>query len=134
MAKHYESPERKQKKREYRESRKEHYQQYTKDYYYSHKEEIKQRRFNQMRKDRNNCLSHYGGKCECCGETQYEFLVIDHTEGGGNKHRKEINLINIVSWLKTNGYPEGFRVLCHNCNMALGIYGYCPHKKQAGLM
>jgi hypothetical protein len=20
-----------------------------------------------------------------------------------------------------------YRVLCHNCNMALGFYGYCPH-------
>jgi len=26
------------------------------------------------------------------------------------------------------GYPTGFRVLCHNCNQAIGLYGYCPHK------
>jgi hypothetical protein len=21
----------------------------------------------------------------------------------------------------------GYRVLCQNCNAALGLYGYCPH-------
>jgi hypothetical protein len=29
--------------------------------------------------------------------------------------------------LARNGFPDGYRVLCHNCNMALGQYGYCPH-------
>jgi hypothetical protein len=33
-------------------------------------------------------------------------------------------------WLKRNGYPKGFRVLCHNCNSARGLYGYCPHKRR----
>jgi hypothetical protein len=30
--------------------------------------------------------------------------------------------------LRQNSYPTGYRVLCHNCNFALGHYGYCPHK------
>jgi hypothetical protein len=33
-------------------------------------------------------------------------------------------------WLKRNNYPTGFRVLCHNCNLAIGFYGYCPHHRQ----
>ena len=24
----------------------------------------------------------------------------------------------------------GYRVLCHNCNTSLGLYGYCPHGVQ----
>ncbi len=88
-------------------------------------------------KQRIAALIHYGGNpphCSCCGENKYEFLCIDHINGGGGKHRKEYpKAIHINRWLKNNNYPDGFRVLCHNCNMALGIYGYCPHN-HAGIV
>jgi hypothetical protein len=29
-------------------------------------------------------LSAYGGKCVCCGESEYKFLAIDHINGGGS--------------------------------------------------
>lgn len=80
-------------------------------------------------KDRIKCLTKYGGVCACCKEGRYEFLAIDHINGGGNKHRKEIGG-KLVRWLKKNNYPEGFRVLCHNCNHSRGMYGYCPHKHE----
>lgn len=35
---------------------------------------------------------------------------------------------NIPWWLRRNNYPNGFQVLCHNCNMAKGFYGKCPHQ------
>jgi hypothetical protein len=81
---------------------------------------------------RRKCIFHYGGpdpKCACCGEKQYEFLVVDHVKGGGNKHRKAIKRTgsNFYKWLVLNDFPSGFRVLCHNCNFSLGAYGYCPH-------
>ncbi len=75
--------------------------------------------------NRNIIIDHYGGKCACCGESIREFLVIDHIGGiekskrkRGNRFYKEI--------IKSN-FPTNLRILCHNCNMALGIYGYCPH-------
>lgn len=74
-------------------------------------------------------LSAYGGHCQCCVESAIEFLAIDHINGGGRKHRAEIGQ-NIYPWLKRHGFPKGFRVLCHNCNMAIGLYGYCPHEKE----
>ncbi len=81
------------------------------------------------RKVREKVISHYGGKCACCGETQYEFLAIDHINGGGNKHRKSLGGNNrIAAWIIKNNYPSDFRLLCHNCNQALGRYGYCPHQ------
>lgn len=83
------------------------------------------------RKNRKACLEFYGGtppKCACCGETIYEFLAIDHINGGGNKHRREIG-VNIYGWLVKNSFPGGFQVLCHNCNLAKGFYGICPHEK-----
>ena len=75
---------------------------------------------------RDEVLKHYGGKCECCKERMFEFLAIDHINGGGGKHRKAVK-IDFTYWLKKNNFPPGYRVLCHNCNMAMGRYGYCPH-------
>lgn len=76
-------------------------------------------------------LSRYSGggnpKCACCGVTNLEFLSLDHINGGGRQHRKTVK-IRWWEWLRKNKYPEGFRVLCHNCNQSIGIYGYCPHQ------
>lgn len=80
-------------------------------------------------------LLHYGGnppKCTCCGEEKIEFLAVDHENGGGNKHRKEVpgrGSGGVYTWIIKNNFPKGFRILCHNCNSSLGYYGYCPHKK-----
>ena len=79
------------------------------------------------------CLVVYGGenpKCECCEEKENKFLSIDHIGGGGTKHREKIKMYGsrFYQWLKNNNFPKGFRVLCHNCNFALGHYEYCPHK------
>lgn len=77
---------------------------------------------------RRKVLEHYGLKCECCGEEIYEFLTIDHINGGGNKHKKEIGKKVIYKWLIDNDFPEGYRTLCYNCNCSIGHYGYCPHQ------
>jgi hypothetical protein len=81
-------------------------------------------------------LQHYGGKtpvCACCGETHIEFLSIDHVDGGGTQHRLKIMKYGgFYSWLKVNNFPSGFRVLCHNCNQSIGLYGYCPHQNPNG--
>lgn len=78
---------------------------------------------------RIEAVKHYGGKCACCGESEMNFLCIDHVGGGGNAHRKVISTKSIGEWLYANDYPTGFQVLCHNCNMAEGIYGICPHQQ-----
>lgn len=98
-----------------------------KQYREKHREEIKAKAKERNHNLKLEVIKHYGNKCACCGETRWEFLAIDHIEGGGNKHLKAIR-INFYDWLKKNNYPEGFRVLCDNCNNSLGRYGYCPHK------
>jgi len=107
-----------------------------KAFYREHAEEKKAyaRRYSKINRlaIRKMAIGHYGGKCACCGESTYEFLSIDHIDGGGNKHRKEINSKGgwaFATWLKKNDYPEGFQVLCHNCNMAKGCYSKCPHEE-----
>ena len=81
------------------------------------------------RRLREEVLAVYGNACACCGETHFEFLAIDHINGGGAEQRRKNGRGNsFYNWLKNNDYPEGFRVLCHNCNMALGLWHKCPHE------
>lgn len=85
------------------------------------------------RRNRLTALIHYSGsppQCVCCGDANIEFLTFDHINGGGSKHRKEIYTGggSFVRWLRNNGYPKEYRVLCYNCNTSLGLHGYCPHQ------
>jgi hypothetical protein len=81
-----------------------------------------------QRSRRARVLEHYGGHCACCGEAEYEFLAVDHIDGGGEKHRAEVGQgSRMIDWILKSGFPKGFRVLCHNCNQAIGYYGECPH-------
>jgi len=79
---------------------------------------------------RLEALAHYGGKCTCCGEDHPEFLAFDHVNGGGGKHKAKYKIRHLERWLKRNGYPDGFRILCHNCNQAMGYYRTCPHQTE----
>jgi len=94
----------------------------------------KERKHKWVLKIKTQVMSYYGGKCSCCGEDQLEFLTIDHVNKPGNIHRKEIGIsggggLRFYRWLQKNNYPLGYRVLCFNCNCAIGHYGYCPHHK-----
>jgi hypothetical protein len=86
-------------------------------------------RANRLR-NKMKAMSHYCGgapKCQCCGIEAVELLTIDHVNGGGAKHREEAGFSDICLWLLTNGLPDGFRVLCYNCNMAAYKFNGCPH-------
>jgi hypothetical protein len=89
---------------------------------------------------RSQALAAYGGRCACCGETEEDFLVIDHVNDDGADHRRAIRGDNQRSnagagrttyrWLQDNGYPDGFQVLCANCNMAKSRPRGCPHRRE----
>jgi len=69
-------------------------------------------------------------QCACCGELMYEFLTIDHIEGKKKfNHTNDMTGIRLYSWLVKNNYPDGFQVLCMNCNHAKGHFEICPHQK-----
>jgi len=97
------------------------------------KPEVRIRAMAHKKKYRQNirmrCIDHYSGgtmECACCPEKIYEFLTIDHINGGGTRHKKIHNAF-LYGWLIKNNFPEGFRVLCMNCNFAIGMYGLCAH-------
>jgi hypothetical protein len=70
-------------------------------------------------------VEHYGGKCACCGITRIEFLCFDHINNDGSAHRRVIGRYPMARWLKSHGFPDGFQVLCWNCNSAKQILGEC---------
>jgi hypothetical protein len=106
-------------------------------YYSLHKKEIREHQNKENAERRIRVLMHYGGmppRCDCCGEQHLDFLTIDHMKGGGCKHRKLIcgsdSSTSFYRWLEKKRFPKGFRVLCSNCNLAIGKRGICPHKKE----
>lgn len=103
---------REREKTKKRSSKKPYNPSYSKNYYYRMKDIV---------------FSHYGNKCACCGEEESAFLSIDHINGGGNKHRKSSGK-NILSFLIKNNFPQGFQLLCYNCNISKGMIGACPHE------
>ena len=89
-----------------------------------------------FRRLREDILRHYGGEsplCACCGLNDLRVLTIDHIDGGGIAHRRITGKgMAFYRWLQKNSYPDGFRVLCHNCNHVRGHVrghvGPCPHE------
>lgn len=74
-------------------------------------------------------IAHYSGgtgRCHRCGIDDPDVLTIDHIAQDGAKHRRNNGIAGSNSktgttyfarWLKQNGYPPGYRVLCFNCNI-----------------
>ncbi len=64
-------------------------------------------------------LTHYGnGKlaCRVCNENNIHCLSLDHINGGGTEHRKQIGgAVKLYPLLKRQGYPRGYQTLCMNC-------------------
>ena len=80
-------------------------------------------------------IEYYGPDCKCCGISDQEFLAVDHINGGGNEHRRKMGIKggrHFYDWLFKNDFPEGFQILCHNCNFAKDHYAQgCPHSRKS---
>lgn len=88
-------------------------------------------------------IAAYGGpRCACCGVHHEEFLTIDHVNNDGKEHRSLLsggdpdgnlhgNTGRLFAWLRSHNYPEGFQILCYNCNFGRAKNGgICPHKNE----
>lgn len=121
---------RKESTHKYDNAHKERAREYQKKHYAQYKDRKAQLYQERYQKARGTFLEMYGGKCECCGETESLFLAIDHIQGQKGVHRTK----------KENGYPaykkailkldrSMYRILCHNCNFATRYEGsVCPHQ------
>jgi hypothetical protein len=105
------------------------------DYYRKNSEKVKSLVKKHRIKLKLEVLTHYGGdppKCVCCGETILDFLSIDHINDDGANQRRKINCSSgnqFYLWLKKNNFPEGYQVLCMNCQFGKRLNdGVCSHK------
>lgn len=83
------------------------------------RDRLKQRMVRHRR--RRRVLEHYSDgnlRCAHCGVDHYPFLSLDHVEGGGKKHHRQLSASGdaIETWLIRNDFPPGYQVLCCNCN------------------
>lgn len=100
---------------QYRKTHRDELRQKSQEYYAINREAIKQRKL----ATKLEVFEHYGGAhCAKCGDDRISVLTIDHINQDGAVHRRTIQLKDkLCKWLKKNGYPEGYRVLCANCNL-----------------
>ena len=82
------------------------------------KTEYRIKYFTQLKED---AMSHYGkdGKCACvkCGYSDnIDGLELDHINGKGCEHRRNLKGATMYLWLKHNNYPEGLQTLCGTCH------------------
>lgn len=84
-----------------------------------------------------DCFNQYGGCiCACCRESIMDFLTLDHIDRNGAEERKCLKKqgiavvgTNFYRYLRRSGYPNGYQVLCYNCNIGRERHnGVCPHK------
>lgn len=59
-------------------------------------------------------------------------MQIDHIDGKGHQHKQKSGRRYkgepLYRWLRRNNYPEGFQILCADCNTAKGTKSECPCK------
>ena len=85
---------------------------------------------------RDAVFAAYGGyRCVCCGENEPKFLSIDHVDNDGADWRRQTFGSRFATgrqtyqWLRRHNYPDGFQVLCMNCNFGKRMNGgTCPHQ------
>ena len=80
--------------------------------------------------------------CRCCGENSHiDFLALDHIAGKRQMdsepelvklgYSSKLEGLPLQKWIIKNDFPDGFQILCHNCNFAKGMKknnNKCPHQ------
>lgn len=87
---------------------------------------------------RKECIAHYSrgtNKCELCPESRIWVLDLDHINGRDPGERKRGAPLHLARYCKKRSFPEGFRVLCRNCNWMehLRRHGLGPFREYAPL-
>lgn len=100
---------------------------------YVHKNKLCSKHYRYLRK--KIIVWHYSRglmRCVCCEEKEFQFLQVDHINNDGAQHRRELRYAyrnEMYEWLIKNNLPQGFQILCANCNFGKYVNkGVCPHK------
>lgn len=101
----------------YREAHREERREDSKKRHWANREEQNEWAREYRRRNKLTVITHYSnGTCKCihCAYSDIRALQIDHIKGGGDAHRREIKQ-DFYVWLIKNKFPDGFQVLCANC-------------------
>jgi len=96
---------------------------YHRWWYALHREPERRYRKTKLGKLKVLVIGHYSPSLSCarCGVSDMRALCIDHIDGGGRAHTREVlgtrSGNGFYYWLKANHFPPGFQVLCANCNL-----------------
>jgi hypothetical protein len=132
MAEHYQTH--KVEKAEYGKKYRQTHKVEMAEHYQTHKVEMaeKQKEYNLQTKTK--VMSHYGkdGKPACvqCGYNKdIHGLELDHTNGNGSEHRRNIGT-RMYLWVVQNNFPEGFQTLCGTCHTIKTINSHIEKNKK----
>lgn len=84
---------------------------------------------------RMEVLRVFGGRCACCGESEPDFLDLDHVHDDGKAERAEEGTSWSTIWKRAIAEGPGgrYQLLCCNCNHGKRRnHGVCPHALQYG--
>ncbi len=120
------TPKNKVYRKHYREINRDYANERNREYYQIHREQILVRmRVTQRKRSqklKTQVLVYYGADnllaCVKCGFSNIDALTIDHINGNGSKHRRDLcnhSGVSFYYWLVKNNYPEGYQTLCMNC-------------------
>jgi hypothetical protein len=95
--------------------------------------EIKQKTSLKLKKEVFELIGDGEIKCACCGESEINFLSIDHKNNDGSYERKKLGLkggLQFYRYVRDSRNPkQHYQILCFNCNLSKGFYGKCAHYK-----
>jgi hypothetical protein len=85
-----------------------------------------------VRRVKLTVFEHYGLECPCCGESNIQFLQLDHKDGQGCEERRQVKLVGdaYYRWVIAQGFPDYLQVLCAGCNFAKRNGTECPHEQE----
>lgn len=84
-------------------------------------------------------FSWYGNKCVCCGESDLDFLTLDHIHDDGCKDRVGQKGAGEPTYKKIRrcgkeNLREDLQILCWNCQWGKRLNGgFCPHHPEVDL-
>lgn len=85
-----------------------------------------------VRRDRElriktEAIQLYGGRCNCCGESEIAFLSLDHIKPVGNVKMRKAGGSFYTFHRNGMARDPNIQVLCYNCNFAKRNGPCCPH-------
>jgi len=94
----------------------------------THREQYNASKYLYRERQKHRVMRHYcGGKdpfCVKCGFDDIDCLCLDHIDDNGAEDRRKRRVssrtttgVDMYTAVKRDGFPDGYQVLCANCNM-----------------